>query len=110
MQIKFKEMNEQELINFKGGEKSVMAKMFTDDDNRIVMMRLVPGASVGLHRHEGSSETVYFLQGKGEVLEDGVWTSIQAGDCHYCPEGCEHSIKNNSEEELVFFAVVPQHA
>lgn len=110
MQIKFNEMNEQEIVSFKGGEKSVMAKMFTDDHNKVAMLRLVPGASIGLHRHEGTSETIYVIEGNGEMLEDdGQIVPLKPGDVSYCPEGCQHSLRNPSDGDLVIVAVIPNH-
>ena len=70
--------------------------------------RLIPGASVGLHTHQGSSETIYILEGGGKVIYDGEELRISAGQVHYCPEGHEHSMINDTESDLVFFAVVPQ--
>lgn len=108
MIIDFKVMEETVMPNFKGGEKQMAAKMFADEKNRIMLNRLVPGASVGLHTHEGSSEIVYILEGSAKVLYDGKEMRIEAGQAHYCPEGHEHSLINNTESDLVFFAVVPQ--
>ena len=56
------------LENFKGGEKATEAHMFVDENNRMLMGRLVPGASIGLHRHEGNSEVVLIKKGTGKVL------------------------------------------
>lgn len=39
---------------------------------------------------------------------DGAELRIEAGQAHYCPEGHEHSLINDTESDLVFFAVVPQ--
>ena len=51
MIIDFKNMEEQILPNFKGGEKSYAVKKFTDDRNMIMYGRLESGASIGLHTH-----------------------------------------------------------
>ena len=94
---------------FKGGEKETRAAMFTDENNRIMMGMLIPGATIGLHRHEGSSEVIFIQSGSGKVIYDGKYEEVQAGDVHYCPEGHEHSLINDSEENLTYFAVVPNH-
>lgn len=46
---------------FKGGRKELAAKMFFDGTNRIFKGRLIPGASIGVHAHEGSCEDLVFL-------------------------------------------------
>lgn len=108
MILDFKRMEGTVIPNFKGGEKQITSKMYADEKNRIMVNRLIPGATVGLHTHEGSSETIYILEGSGKVLYDGEELRIEAGQVHYCPEGHEHSLINDTESDLVFFAVVPQ--
>jgi quercetin dioxygenase-like cupin family protein len=71
--------------------------------------RLESGASIGVHTHEGNSETIFIIKGKGKVYYDGTYETVTAGQCHYCPMGHEHSLINDSDSDLVFYAVVPQH-
>ncbi len=97
----------QRLPNFKGGEKYFAAKMHDDGLNRFLHGTLIPGASIGEHTHETDSEIIYFLSGKGHVLYDGERMPVSAGQCHYCPKGHRHSLINDSNEDLVFFAVIP---
>ena len=47
-------MEEQSLAAFKGGEKEFNVKMFSDEKNKIMHGRLVPGASIGYHVHHGN--------------------------------------------------------
>ena len=108
MILDFKQMEETIMPHFKGGEKQMAAKMYADEKNRILLSRLIPGASVGVHTHEGSSEIIYILEGAAKVLYDGEELRIGAGEAHYCPEGHEHSLINDTDSDLVFFAVVPQ--
>lgn len=95
------------LPNFKGGEKEFIAKIHFDGLNKIIHGTLPPGATIGKHTHEGDSEIIYILSGTGEVFYDGDIIPLEAGQCHYCPKGHTHSLINNSEADLVFFAVVP---
>ena len=94
------------LENFKGGEKFLIAKMHFDGMNRILHGALVPGAAIGEHTHEENSEVIYILEGRGSILYDGELFPIEAEMCHYCPKGHSHSLINDSEGDLVFFAVV----
>lgn len=95
------------LDRFKGGEKFMDAKMHFDGTNRILLGTLVPGATIGLHTHDANSEIIYFLSGRGYMLTDGVREEVAAGMCHYCPKGHTHGMFNDSDDDLVFFAVVP---
>ncbi len=109
MIIDFNKIDEKVLNNFKGGKKAMVARMFTDDNNKIMISRLERGASVGLHTHETSSEIIYIIKGNGKVLYDGKYERVAEGLCHYCPVGHKHSLINDSSDDLVFFAVVPEH-
>ncbi len=110
MNIAFNTIPEKEEKNFKGGEKSAIIQAFSDGTNKIMRIRLVPDASIGMHKHETNSETVYILEGSGKVLCDGMVCPLKAGDVHYCPQGQEHSIINCGTQDLIFFAVVPEHS
>lgn len=109
MKIDFEKIQPQELANFKGGEKSFNVKMFVDENNKIMQGKLVPGASIGLHRHEGNSEIIFITKGEGKVLYNGEYEAVSAGSVHYCPMGQEHSLINDSGADLEFYAVVPEH-
>ena len=108
MIINFMEQEEEIFPNFKDGEKEYAAKMNFDGQNRIMHGRLIPGASIGLHTHDTNSEIIYVLHGQGKVLYDGDEERVEAGMCHYCPKGHTHSLINDTEKELVFFAVVSE--
>lgn len=108
MKLDFQAMEEQILQNFYGGEKEVHARMHVDGLGRIMLGRLEPGASIGLHTHEAGSEVVYVLSGRGKALYDGGEERLGPSDCHYCPKGHSHSLINDGTEDLTFFAVVPK--
>lgn len=108
MKLDFVSMEETIIPNFKGGEKEIAAKMFFDGTNRILHGRLIPGASIGTHCHDTSCEVIYILSGTASVLCDGEAETLTAGQCHYCPKGSTHTMKNNGPDDLIFFAVVPQ--
>ena len=107
MIIDFSSIEEVNIPHFKGGEKETAAKMFFDGSVRILKGRLVPGASIGMHTHDDSSEVIFITKGEGCVLYDGERLPLQAGDVHYCPKGHTHSLVNDSAADLEFSAVVP---
>ena len=81
---------EQAMPNFKGGEGTAWVRMFHDDMNRILMGRLQPGSSIGMHTHETNSEIMHVLHGTARVIMDGEVEIIRAGQTHYCPKGHTH--------------------
>lgn len=108
MVIDFERMEETIIPGFRGGTGETAARMFADENGKIMQGRLAPGASIGSHAHETSSEIIYILSGIGKALYDGRTETLGPGQCHYCPKGHSHSLINDGEEELCFFAVVPE--
>jgi mannose-6-phosphate isomerase-like protein (cupin superfamily) len=108
MLIKLNEMEEKELKAFYGGEGALCAKLYTDGQNKMLKGRLAPGSTIGKHTHETSMEVIFILSGQGKSICDGKEEILSAGDCHYCPKGSEHCLINTGEEDLLFYAVVPQ--
>ena len=108
MLLDFSQMPDTVIPCFYGGEKEISARMFADPANRIMYSTLVPGASIGLHTHETGSEILYILKGTGTALFDDGTEALSPGICHYCPKGHSHALINNGDEDLIFFAVVPQ--
>ena len=109
MLIEFDKMEPQIIPHMRGGEKEVQARMYTDPQNKIMRGRLIPGASIGMHTHETSSEIIYILSGKGKILYDDGCEPLEAGSCHYCPKGHEHSLINDGTEDLEILAMIPNH-
>lgn len=110
MVLDFHNMEEVMMEHMRGGEKSVGMKTYNDGKNKIILGRLLPGASIGFHIHETNSETIYVLQGNGKMIVEGGEERLSAGMGHYCPKGTGHSFVNDSEEDILFFAVVPEQA
>ncbi len=108
MIIDFNNMEEKAIPSFKGGEKELNTKMFTDSSCKIMRGRLVPGASIGLHTHDTSSEMIFILSGKADYIMDDTTELALPGQAHYCPKGHTHSMINNYDEDLIFYAVVPE--
>ncbi len=67
---------------------------------------LEPGSSIGYHVHENETEIFYFVSGTGKVDDNGQIKAVAAGDCMFTPSGTGHSVQNDGNEALVFFAVI----
>ena len=94
--------------HFKDGKGTVYARMYNDDRNRILIARLPVGASIGMHTHAGSQETIFVLEGEGTVICDGNIEKITKGMVHICPDGSSHSIENNGRSDLILLGSVVQ--
>ena len=127
MVIDFQNMEEVPVEGFKGGTGITNLKKFENELGKIILGRLEPGATIGLHTHETNSEAIYIVSGTADFIYDPetsaddmtcadqnpdsrseITETVSAGSCHYCPKGHTHSMVNNSGEDIVFFAVIPE--
>lgn len=108
MIIDFSEINPVDIDGFKGGKGILTARNYVDEQCKIMKHVLAPGASTGLHRHEGNCEIIFVLSGEATIHYDGKVEKAVPGQVHYCPEGHSHYMENLTDKELVYFAVVPE--
>ena len=109
MKLDFNDLEVNVAANFKGGEKEYVSRRFVDENNKIMLGTLEPGASIGYHSHDADSEIMYFLEGVATVLTDSGEETMLPGQVHYCPMGHSHSLINRGDCNLKFLAVVPAH-
>lgn len=107
MIIDFNSIQEETIKNFKGGEGEILTRYFADKDNKIMLSVLKPGASSGYHKHKGNCEAIYIIKGEVTFTFDGKKEIAKAGQTHYCPDGSSHSMKNETNEDAIYFAIVP---
>ncbi len=70
-------------------------------------IRLKPGCSIGRHQHVGETEPFYVLEGHGTFVEDdGTRVEVGPGDVCIIEPGQSHSMENNTDEDLVFMALI----
>ena len=108
MIIDYSKEEYQEMPNFKGGLNSIFGKMCFDGSVRILRAFIPVGSSIGYHQHEENAEIMYILSGSGTLTEDGVSHRVSSGQSTYCAKGHFHGLVNDGEEDLHFFAVVPE--
>ena len=66
-----------------------------------------PHASMGVHKHEGNTETYHILSGRARYNDNGTEIEIGPGTTTFCADGELHAIANASEtEDLVFMALI----
>lgn len=66
-----------------------------------------PGASIGVHEHNGNTETYHVIQGEALYNDNGREVRLTVGATTYCPHGEKHGIANaSSTDDLVFMALI----
>ena len=96
-----------EIPHMNGGEGSVFAKMIMTRDTRIILTRIPPRSSIGLHTQNTGDDVNFILEGNGKAICDGKEEILAPGSCHICPKGSEHTIFNDGDKDIILFTSVP---
>lgn len=73
---------------------------------KIIPTTIHSGGSIGLHKHPTSDDINYVISGTGKAVCNGQEEILNAGTCHICKKGSEHSISNTGSEDLVLLTFV----
>ena len=109
MVIDFEKIAEAHLEGFKGGQGKLDTRNYVDDKVKIMYSTLRPGASTGLHTHEGNCEIIYVVSGTATFHYDDTIEEVRQGQVHYCPMNHAHYMENLTDHDLVYLAIVPEH-
>jgi mannose-6-phosphate isomerase-like protein (cupin superfamily) len=96
-----------------GGEGSITVRNLLNDEEEMYKKgrtfahtTLQPGCSIGFHIHSGESETYYIYSGIGEFNDNGILTTVKAGDVTFTHAEQGHGIKNIGDEPLEMIALI----
>jgi Mannose-6-phosphate isomerase len=100
-----------------GGEGTLSGKFsFTRHDAKpdeaikeIGWMTLLPGHSIGMHKHENNEDAYIIVSGTGVFIgSDGKEIPVKAGDITIARKGEGHALLNTGKEPLYFLDIVAQ--
>ncbi len=96
---------------FGGHGEVTMKHLLTGDEfcgkGRLFSHNVIfPGSSIGFHQHHGDFETYYILKGEGEINDNGIKTSVKAGDVIYTRDGESHGLENTGTENIELIGLV----
>ena len=106
MLIDFNQKEEITIHGMNNGTGTMTAKMYMDEQGKVIPCSIHAGGSIGLHKHETSDDINYVLSGKGKAVCDGQEEILSAGTCHICKKGSAHSIVNTGDEDLILLTIV----
>lgn len=75
---------------------------------QLMIRTAVKGSRIGTHFHTVADEIVVVVGGRGEILVNGAWTPVRAGDVHVCPRGIVHDTRA-LEENLQYLSIFTPH-
>ena len=108
MLIDFNNIEEIVAHGMNGGTGMMTAKMYMDEQGKIIPCQIHVGGSIGLHKHETSDDINYVISGTGKAVCNGQEEILTSGTCHICKKGSEHSIENTGSEDLILLTIVAE--
>lgn len=106
MKLEFSKMKKERMDNFKGGNLYIMANIYFDGVNKVLVADLPPKASIGEHKHEVDSELIFIERGTPLAICDGKEERLKAGDVHYCKKGSTHTLINDTDKLVKIKAII----
>ena len=106
MLVDFNKIKEITVPGMNKGTGTMTAKMYMEEQGKIIPCSIHVGGSIRLHKHETSDDINYVLSGNGKAICDGQEEILSAGTCHICKKGSEHSIINTGNDDLVLLTMV----
>ncbi len=106
------QMHEEVKERMRDGNGAVTVKYLvpgseTFGKSRLIACLTMPkGASIGPHDHVEEAEMYIILRGQAYVTENGVGSTLEAGDVMFTGNGDFHSIENCGDDDLVLYAVI----
>jgi len=97
-------------------QHSIQTKIFesrlSDAGYDTVLVQLAPGKRIEWHRHAESSETVYVIQGRGQIFEaedeahqaDAAGLDLSPGVVVTIPVGLRHAAANTGDQTMLILA------
>ena len=76
--------------------------------SQMMVRTAVKGTTIGHHFHSVTDEYVIVVGGRGEILVNGVWKPVKAGEVHVCPRGIVHDTRA-LEEDLRYLSIFTPH-
>ncbi len=71
---------------------------------------LEPKKQLDIHTHIDGEEFYFFLEGTGQMLVGEEWLPVTKDDFVIVPAATNHSVKNNTDKNLVFLTIRTQQA
>jgi mannose-6-phosphate isomerase-like protein (cupin superfamily) len=87
------------------GAKSQLIPFAESDAITVNVARAIDGAGLKPHLHKTHDETIYVVQGTGQMFVNGAWVDIQPGMIQFNPRGNIHGHRQTGAAPLVFISI-----
>jgi quercetin dioxygenase-like cupin family protein len=73
----------------------------------LIVLELSPKVEVPIHMHDVQVDSIFVLEGRGEVYLNGEWKEVKAGDVVVILPGEEHALRAKEEGIRCYIAHGP---
>ncbi len=87
------------------GAKAQTIKVAEDETATVFIGRFAPGFEAKPHFHKTHSETIYVIEGNGQMVIDGKTIEIKPGTVHFNAINKVHTVKNTGSVDIVVIQV-----
>lgn len=85
-------------INQKAKENNYFRQVLvTGPNTQIVIMSIDPGGEIGEEVHNDNDQVLYLVEGKGQVVLDGVTEDFSPGDIVLVKKGTRHNFISSKD-------------
>ncbi len=71
----------------------------------ITLLEISPGIEIPSHTHEKEVDSIFVLEGEGELFYEGKWYPLRKGDIVVVKPGELHGVRNTGKEPLFCYIV-----
>jgi len=64
-----------------------------------------PDTLIPIHTHDPNVDSIYILEGSGEVYVNGDWHKVSGGDYTFVNANEEHGVRSGKEGHMKLFVV-----
>lgn len=92
-------------------QSKIVEKLLTEEQmdgkiNLFARVIIAPHKTLEDHEHHGETEAYYILSGAGTYHDNGKDVPAKPGDVFFCEDGGCHGITCDTDEPLVFMALI----
>lgn len=105
LKINLQEVNMQPHPKFEGVNVGYVSTKERHPELSIIILELVPGIQIPTHTHEREIDSIFILQGEGEMFLNNEWIKIKAGDIIVVGANELHGLKSTGEIPLKSYVI-----
>lgn len=90
------------------GDKAQAIKIADDETTTLFLAKFAAGGEVKAHFHKNHTETLYIIEGSGQMTLDGQVLEFKPGSVIHIPMGKVHAVKIGDKELIAFQVFAPR--